>query len=238
MFLRKNSFVKNKSIITAIAPSAPARLIAVAFLWAAATPAQAVPASVPIEQEVQDVVSHLVGVMDTSAQAAANPKAPNVRMTTCKVTVENADTSLNTRPSVFLYQEQALSQRLSEPYRQRFLRIAPSADGQSVESRAFRPPTAESLIGLCDRAEAERVVKQSDLGEVTCSVFLRPVGENYVGQTPSQGCPTNVRGAVRITNTITLHPTGMDTQDRGFDAAGNMVWGAKEQPYQFRWVGK
>jgi hypothetical protein len=30
----------------------------------------------------------------------------------------------------------------------------------------------------------------------------------------------------------------MDTQDRGFDAAGNLVWGAKEQPYQFRWVEK
>lgn len=230
--------MKNKSIETAIAPRTPRKAIAIALLWVAATPAYAVPQSVPIEQEVRDVVSHLVGVMDTSAQAAANPKAPNVRMTTCKVTVENADASLNTRPSVFLYQEQALSQRLSAPYRQRFLQIAASADGQSVESRAFRPPKPETLVGLCDRPEAKRVVRQSDLGEYTCSVFLKPEGENYLGETPSAGCPTNFRGAVRITNTITLHKTGMDTQDRGFDADGKLVWGAREQSYQFRWVDK
>ncbi|MEW6492460.1 MAG: chromophore lyase CpcT/CpeT [Cyanobacteriota bacterium] len=210
----------------------------VAFFWAAATPAYAVPKSVPIEKQVEDVVSHLVGVMDTSAQAAANPGAANVRMTTCEVTVENADTSLKTRPSVFLYQEQALSRNLAKPYRQRFLRIAPSADGESVESRSFRPPTPETLIGLCDRPKTRRVISSNNLGEVTCSVFLKPVGENYVGQTPPEGCPTNYRGAVKITNTITLHKTGMDTEDRGFDEAGNRVWGAKEQSYQFRWMGK
>ncbi len=210
----------------------------VAFLWAAATPAYAVAQSVPIEKQVEDVVSHLIGVMDTSAQAAANPGAPNVRMTTCEVRVENADTSLNTRPSVFLYQEQALSRNLAKPYRQRFLRIAPSGDRQSVESRAFRPPTPETLIGLCDRPKIKRVISSSRLGDVTCSVFLKPVGENYVGQTPREGCPTNYRGAVKITNTITLHQTGMDTEDRGFDEAGNLVWGAKEQSYQFRWINK
>ena len=229
MSLNRNSLVKNKSVRTAFA---------FACFLVAATPVRVVAQSVPIDQQVKDVVSHLVGVMDTSAQATANPGAPNVRMTTCQVKVTNADPSLIRQPSVFLYQEQALSQNIGSPYRQRFLRIAPSLDELSVESRAFRPQKPETLIGLCDRAEAERVVKQSDLGEVTCSVFLRPVGENYVGQTPSQGCPTNVRGAVRITNTITLLKTGMDTQDRGFDAAGNMVWGAKEQPYQFRWIGK
>ena len=222
-----NSLVK-KSLKTAFA---------FASLLVIASPVQAVPESVPIEKQVKDVVSHLVGVMDTSAQAAATPNAPNVRMTTCQVTVENAD-ALNTAPTVFLYQEQALSQKLTAPYRQRFLQISPSTDGQTVESMAFKPPTPETLIGLCDRPEAKRVVQQSQLGERACSVFLKPSGENYVGETPPEGCPTNVRGAVRITNTIVLHKAGMDTLDRGFDAAGNRVWGAKDQPYQFRWINK
>jgi hypothetical protein len=82
--------------------------------------------TVPIEQQVQEVVSHLDGVMDTSVQANNNPKAPIVRMTTCKVRVED-ESSLNS-PQTFLYQEQVLSRKLSQPYRQRFLRIAPSAD--------------------------------------------------------------------------------------------------------------
>ncbi len=41
----------------------------------------------PIEQQVKEVISHLDGAMDTSAQANANPKAPNVRITNCKVKV-------------------------------------------------------------------------------------------------------------------------------------------------------
>lgn len=212
------------------------KAVTVAFLWVAATPAFAAPESVPIEQQVKDVVAHLEGVMDTSAQAAANPGAPNVRMTTCKVKVEKAIASPNSQLSVFLYQEQALSQKLSSPYRQRLLQITPSADRQTVESRAFRPPTPEKLIGLCNKPDHHRIIRQSDLGQVTCSVFLKPVGENYVGETPAEGCPTNYKGAVRITNTITLHETGMDTQDRGFDASGNQVWGAQEQSYEFRWI--
>ncbi len=207
--------------------------MAFAVLLTAIRPAQAV----PIDQEIQSVVSHLVGVMDTSSQAVANPKAPNVRMTTCRVKVENIDTA-NNRPSVFLYQEQALSESLNSPYRQRFLEITPSDDAQRVESIAFRPPTPATWIGFCNQPEQKRVVQKSDIGELSCRVMLQPEAENYKGETPSEGCPTNVRGAVRITNTILLHQTGMDTQDRGFDAAGNLVWGAKERPYQFRWVDK
>lgn len=219
MYLSRNNIVKNKS-----------SCLTFAILLTAANPAQAV----PIEQQMQDVVSHIVGVMDTSAQAAANPKAPNVRMTTCKVKVENAD--INTRPSVFLYQEQAMSESLNSPYRQRFLQITLTPDAQKVESVAFRPPTPATWKGFCNQPEQMRLVKKSDIGESSCRVILQPEAENYRGETPSEGCPTNVRGAVKITNTILLHQTGMDTQDRGFDAAGNLVWGAKEQPYQFRWV--
>ena len=213
-----------------------------ALTWAitSATVADARPASmqtsIPINQQVQEVVSHLVGAMDTSAQALANPKAPNVRMTTCKVTVQNAG-ALNRPNSVFLYQEQALSERLSSPYRQRFLRIAPTRDNLKVESAAFKPPTGATWIGLCGKPEAERIVQRKDIGETSCSVFLQPRGENYIGETSAAGCPSNYKGAVRITNRIVLHQAGMDTLDRGFDAAANQIWGAKEEPYQFRWIG-
>jgi hypothetical protein len=62
--------------------------------------------------QVQEVVSHLDGAMDTSAQVRANPSAPNVRITTCKVTVKDA-TAIARPHAVFMYQEQALLQRLS-----------------------------------------------------------------------------------------------------------------------------
>lgn len=187
----------------------------------------------PIEQQVKEVVSHLDGAMDTSAQANKNPKASNVRITSCKVTVEDARSNNH---QAFLYQEQALSRELNQPYRQRFLRIAPSADRRSVESAVFKPPTPKAWTGLCAKPEAERVVRMSEVGKSTCSVFLQRQGDKYVGDTKAGGCPSNWKGAARITNHIILHQAGMDTLDRGFDAAGKQVWGAKDKPYQFRWV--
>ncbi|HCF30545.1 MAG TPA: chorismate mutase [Cyanobacteria bacterium UBA11049] len=206
----------------------------IAFGTAAYADTADISTSIPIEQQVQEVVSHLDGAMDTSAQASANPKAANVRITTCKVKVEDA-AALN-RSQQFLYQEQALSQKLTQPYRQRFLRIAPSADKRSVESAVFKPPTPAAWTGLCAKPEAERIVKISDIGESKCSVFLQRQSENYVGDTKAGGCPSDYKGAVRITNHIVLHQAGMDTLDRGFNAAGIQVWGAKNDPYQFRWV--
>ena len=187
---------------------------------------------VALQHQVEEVVSRLVGAMDTSAQANANSKAPDVRITTCKVKIE--DMALNRPQTVFLYQEQALSQRLSQPYRQRFLRIAPRIDNLGVESAVFKPPTPKAWVGLCKKPEAERIVPTNALGESNCSVSLQRSGETYIGETVAGGCPSDYKGAVRITNRIILHQAGMDTWDRGFDATGNQVWGAKDKPYQFR----
>lgn len=197
-------------------------------------PAQ-VQAQVPLNRQVEEVANRLQGVMTTTEQARSNPDAPDVRMTTCKVEVEDAAASqLTDSPVTFLYQEQALSSKLDQPYRQRFLRISVSGDRQSVESAGFEPANPQAFVGLCKKPETQRMVKLSDLGTYRCSVFLKPIGENYQGETPESGCPSNYRGAARIANTVILQPGGMETWDRGFDAAGNQVWGAQDKPYQFR----
>ncbi|MBR8830425.1 MAG: Chromophore lyase CpcT/CpeT [Chroococcopsis gigantea SAG 12.99] len=181
-----------------------------------------------IPNEVNGVVSHLVGVMDTTAQAASNPKAPSVRMTTCKIDLRGGD------DSVYLYQEQALITKLSQPYRQRILEIQPHGD--AVRSKSYKLINGNNWINLCNKLDSERVLQRTDLGESVCSVFLRPIKDGYRGETPPQGCPTNARGAVKITNTVILHSEGMDTYDRGYDSDGRQVWGAQGESYQYRWV--
>ncbi|MBO1346094.1 MAG: hypothetical protein EBE86_001225 [Hormoscilla sp. GUM202] len=110
--------------------------------------------SVPVDRvacaqrirHLDEVATHLVGVMDTSAQAAANSKAPNVKMTTCKVTVHTENGELNSPDEIFLYQEQALQKNLVMPYRQRFLRLTPSNADTVVESRALH---IFGMMGYC-----------------------------------------------------------------------------------------
>jgi hypothetical protein len=172
--------------------------------------------------------------MDTSAQAIANPKAPQVQMTTCRIRL--TDRAAEPPVAIFLYQEQALTNSLSKPYRQRFLQISPSPYSQSVRSLSFKPVNSATWSGFCHKSSGERILHHADLGTPVCTVFLRRSAEDYVGNTPVDGCPANFRGAVRITNHIVLHKTGMDTWDRGFDAAGKQVWGAQTDSYEFRKV--
>ncbi len=187
-------------------------------------------------QQVDEVVNHLVGVMDTSAQAASNPKISRVQMTTCQVQVQDASLAKRDRPVVFLYQEQALAEKLDQPYRQRFLRIAPSRDSKTVESLSFKPEQMQTWAGFCQRPKRDRQITLRDLGTPVCSVWLKRSEDEYLGRTPVDGCPARVRGAVRITNRVRLWTDGMDTWDRGFDAQGRQVWGAESDAYQFRWV--
>lgn len=177
---------------------------------------------------VTEVAEHLIGEMDTSAQAAQITEIPNVRMTTCEVTVEGIN-------GQFLYQEQALVRNLSEPYRQRFLRLTLVDNGKTVESHAYKPQTPDTWIGLCQKPQGDRVVEGDRLTDANCSVYLVPWLDLYIGHTQAGGCPADFRGAVTITNTVLLHDRGMNTWDRGFNAQGEQVWGAESRPYQFRW---
>ena len=186
-----------------------------------------------VNNPVEDIATRLEGMMDTSAQATANPKAATVRMTTCRVQFAEPTQPFESG-SVFLYQEQALSQELNRPYRQRFLQLSFSPYSQSVRSRSYRPSTPATWVNFCNKPLQERAIQATDLGRAVCNVFLKRSGHDYVGGTPADGCPANVRGATRITNYIVLHRNGMDTWDRGFDAAGKQVWGAKAESYQFR----
>jgi CpeT/CpcT family (DUF1001) len=196
------------------------------FIVTSAATAQA-----PPPQPVQAVVKHLVGVMDTGLQATVNPQKSHVRMTTCRVTLTSAPPDI-----VYLYQEQALAVSLTKPYRQRILEISASPYSQTVRSRSFKLSHPVALIGWCQQPEAQRKLVAQDLDVAVCSVFLRQSGDEFAGSTPIDGCPANIRGAVRITNRIRLHAHGMETWDRGFDAQGNQVWGAQTEAYQYRWV--
>ncbi|MFM6188814.1 MAG: chromophore lyase CpcT/CpeT [Planktothrix sp.] len=188
----------------------------------------------PMQGHAQKVVSYLTGVMETSAQAKAIPDAPSVRMTTCEVQLNSTPGSVKPSEGVFLYQEQALTRNLSQPYRQRVLEIKPSADRNRIESVSFKLINPKNWIGLCQKPLSERVISSQEIQNANCRVFLKPMGTEYIGETQPGGCPTNFRGAVKITNTIKLDQQSMETQDRGFDAKGKQVWGAENRSYQYQ----
>lgn len=178
---------------------------------------------------IEEIANRLTGVMVTTITHPEGDQI-TVQMTTCSVQVEN----YNNDPSsgIYLYQEQAINSTLQNPYRQRFLWIHQNTEG-NLESLSFRPQNSKNWINFCNKLETERVITRDELGNTVCTVILRKIINDYIGETPPEGCPANIRGATRITNTIILRSNSMDTWDRGFDAQGHQVWGAESQAYEY-----
>jgi hypothetical protein len=106
--------------------------------------------SLLLNPQVQGVANHLIGVMDTTQQAQTNPRIAKVQMTTCAVDFSPK------QDSIYLYQEQAIIDRLNQPYRQRILVIQPSPDNSTVESKAYKLNNAPNFINFCNKDLTER----------------------------------------------------------------------------------
>lgn len=183
----------------------------------------------PLNLQVEEVASLLEGKMRTVIPAKGNLPTTSVIMITCRVRLQNPQ-----KPdSIYLYQEQALEEDLRKPYRQRLLELSADAATQSIRSLAFKPDNLVAWVNFCDKPLASRTISAKDLQAQVCSLFLRRYRDGYIGVTPPIGCPTNVRGAVRSTNRVILQKNKMQTWDRGYDANGKQVWGAREESYQF-----
>jgi hypothetical protein len=181
------------------------------------------------EADADRIVEWLSGRMDLSAQVARNPAAVpplvNVHMVGCVMTVAGSSER-------WVYQEQFLPDHRTEPYRQRFLKIVPTATG--AVSETYVPLELARWVGLCDRPRAERVAPAEAARPGQCRVSLQRDGAHYRGETQPGGCPTTARGAKYTMNVIRLGAEGMDTHDRGFAADGRQLWGSDGAPYEFR----
>ncbi|MBL4591902.1 MAG: FKBP-type peptidyl-prolyl cis-trans isomerase, partial [Phycisphaerales bacterium] len=67
----------------------------------------------------------------------------------------------------------------------------------------------------------------SDQMIATLDVDLEPTSTGFTGSTPYP-YPTGSGGAVEMTSSLTLDGDTLTTADRGYDADGNVVWGAGE----------
>lgn len=191
-------------------------------------------AQMPLDRQAEAIAQDLIGTLSTTAQAKAHPPAVDVTLTTCRITVTDPRASTRSTSAIYLYQEQALSSKLQQPYRQRFLQLVPSPYSQTVQSISYKPQEMQRWINFCQHPLAQRIVAPGDLGQRICVVYLKQTGEEYVGATPVDGCPGHLHGATRIKNQIRLNSQGMDTWDRGYDDRGKQVWGAKDSAYQYR----
>ena len=127
-----------------------------------------------------------------------------------------------------LYVETARADSLYQPYRQAIFQLYRYKG--KIRLRTYElladDVTRGVFAGLYAAPELFPEISRDDL-IATLDVELTEQNGTYTGSTPYP-YPTGVGGAVEMTSQITLTPTSLTTADRGYDAEGNIVWGAGE----------
>lgn len=133
-----------------------------------------------------------------------------------------------------MYIESSLSDSTWDPFRQAIFQLYEYKG--KVRLRTYTIAATEDSLGLLDGMTAvpELFVGVSmDQLIATLDVELDSSGSGFSGSTPYP-YPTGVGGAVEMTSSIIFDGTTLTTADRGYDAQGNVVWGAGEDSsYQF-----
>lgn len=136
-----------------------------------------------------------------------------------------------------LYVETARADSLHQPYRQAIFQLYRYKG--DIRLRTYElladDVTRGIYTGLYAAPDLFPAVSRDDL-IATLDVALTERGGSYSGSTPYP-YPTGVGGAVEMTSEVALSATSFTTADRGYDAQGNIVWGAGENAvYTFQRV--
>jgi hypothetical protein len=174
-----------------------------------------------------ELAEWMTGCFSSAAQAATDPEYFEVRLLMLPIWKARHD-------GPWLYIEQAVASALDQPYRQRVYHLVKEDGG--VRSEVFElPGDALDFAGAWRGVESFAALTPADLTERTgCAVHLRMTqGVNWSGSTLDDHCRSDFRGAAYATSIITLTPDSIESWDRGFDAAGEQVWGAVKGGYVF-----
>lgn len=125
-----------------------------------------------------------------------------------------------------LYVETARTDSPWTPYRRAIFQIYPYKD--SLRLRTYELAVGETADGVFDGmfAAPEHFPDLSaDELIATIDLDLELTATGFAGSTPYP-YPTRLGGAVEMTSSVTLEGDALSVADRGFDAQGNIAWGA------------
>jgi CpeT protein len=124
------------------------------------------------------------------------------------------------------------------PYMQRISRAAATADG-AIELRRYTLPDPEPFVGAWRETQRFAPLAPAQLTEIEgcISIMARAGDSRFEGGTVGTRCRNDYKGAAYAISRTTLMRDRMTNWDRGFSAAGDLVWGPASGGYEFRRAG-
>jgi CpeT protein len=180
------------------------------------------------KNELETLVGYMTGTFSTAEQAQSDTNYYNITLHQVRIWPGRTD-------GYWLYVEQAASDRIEQPYRQRVYHLAQVSDS-TYQSTVYALKNPEKYIGDWEKANPLEDIDPGSLTERDgCAVILQKYGtDTFVGSTESLRCDSNLRGAAYSTSIVLITPTQMYSWDRGFDIDGDQVWGARDGGYVFK----
>lgn len=172
--------------------------------------------------------SWLAGSFSSERQSKEDPSYFDIRLHMTPIWQARSD-------GQWLYVEQARSDSLDQPYRQRVYCLLDR--GGEFESRVYELPGDEPLKfagAWRDPAKLAGVTPEQLKLKDGCSIFLKRLPDgSFQGSTRGTGCVSTRQGAAYTTSEVTLSADRLASWDRGWDKDGKQVWGAVKAGYQF-----
>lgn len=214
-----------------------------AFLTLIALACTGCVASGPQPSKAIVVADLLTGDFSSAEQATLDPEFRNVVLHARRIWAGPSHPS-GTGDAVWLYVEQAMAEAQDKPYRQRVYRIVElgGVRAGTVRSEVFELRSPERFVNCWKDACAaiEAIGPDELIAREGCAIELTSDGATggWTGSTNAQDCVSTLRGASWASSEVVLLPGVLETWDRGFDAAGQQVWGAVKGPYRFVRMGE
>ena len=182
--------------------------------------------SIPkIDQELNELFGLMQGSFNSQIQSEVDSTYFNISLHMYPIWEDKGN---------FLYVEQALNSKQDKPYRQRIYEVTRLND--STFSSAIYKLDVDSLwIGKWKTPAAFDSISLKDISlKSGCEVLLTRLEPNYfAGETGEKTCESKLYGAQYATSEVEIFEDKIISWDRGFDAEGNHIWGAKEGGYIF-----
>lgn len=173
------------------------------------------------------------GSFTSAEQAATDPGYAVVEAEIVRIWPSRED-------GLWMYQEQAIiaagdtiyENGKANPYFQRVFRILKMDDGRLVrENYELSDPSA--AVGAYKDPTKFNDLSRDDLILGGCANQIERVASGY-WRAHITTCPNSYKGATHMTSLSVYTPNSFANWDRGFDAAGTVVWGPANGGYIFK----
>ena len=181
---------------------------------------------------LEDYLTLATGSFTSAAQAAMDSRYDEVTWHIAEIWADDPGAER------WLYTESWMA-GADAPYMQRITSVVRQPDG-SLLLRRYRFTDPTRFVGGWQNPAAFDELDAAQLNELEgCETILVRAGAGrFEGGTRGRDCVNRYKGASYAISRGAVHPEGMTNWDRGFSAAGELVWGPEHGGYRFRRLGE